>query len=46
MTNIPIHSFRESLEVVFVSDGGYTKRFQGFKANYVQVNSDTVSTGK
>ena len=45
-TSISIQSFGESLEVVFLSDGGYTKRFQGFKANYVQVNSDTVSTGK
>ena len=46
MKNISIQSFDESLEVVFVSDGGYPKRFQGFKANYVQVHSDTISTGK
>ena len=39
ITYVTIHSFRESLEVVFVSDGSFIKRFDGFKASYFQVNS-------
>ena len=39
-------SYRESLKVLFLSDGSYTKRYPGFKATYVQVNRSAIITGK
>ena len=42
---ILFHAHRESLEVLFLSDGSSTKIYSGFKATYVQVNRTAVITG-
>ena len=39
-------SYRESLKVLFLSDGSFTKAYPGFKATYVQVNRSAIITGK
>ena len=39
------HSQRESLKVLFLSDGSSTKVYPGFKATYVQVNRSATITG-
>ena len=39
------HSYRETLKVLFLSDGGFTKMYRGFKATYVQLNHSATITG-
>ena len=39
------HSHRESLKVLFLSDGSSTKMYAGFNATYVQVNRSAMITG-
>ena len=38
-------SYRESLKVLFLSDGSSTKMYPGFKATYIQVNQSAMITG-
>ena len=40
------YSMFESLTVLFVSDGSYSKQYRGFKATYLQVNHSTIIAGK
>ena len=39
------HSYRESLKVLFRSDGSSSKMYPGFKATYVQVNRSATIIG-
>ena len=39
-------SYRESLKVLFLSDGSSIKANSGFKATYLQVNRSAITTGK
>ena len=40
------YSMFESLTVLFVSDGGYSKQYRGFKATYLQANHSSLIPGE
>ena len=40
------YSMSESLTVLFVSDGSYSKRYRGFKATYFQANHTALIPGE
>ena len=40
------YSMFESLTVLFVSDGSYSKQYRGFKATYLQANHSSLIPGK
>ena len=40
------YSISESLTVLFVSDGSYSKRYRGFKATYIQANDTSLIPGE
>ena len=45
-SNVIYYSMFESLKVLFVSDGSYSKQYRGFKATYIQANYTALIPGK
>ena len=44
--NVRHYSMSESLTVLFVSDGSYSKDYRGFKATYIQPNHTALIPGE